>query len=560
MATIPPTTGPAARPFRVSWRAADSPTRLRLATAATVLVGIALSIGGWYAIDRRDTAIDDAAAAAAQLIQVQDVRVQVVQADSIASNAYLLGGQEAPELRAAYDDRIDDAGAGLSRASGDATETDEPLLGTAVQQFARYVGLVEQARANNRQGFPVGAAYQRQARTVASELAATLQLVEQNTRQRVDDSMSRAYRASWLLVVTALLALAALLVGSAWLSRDFRRLLNVPLVVAALIAFLVLTVGVGTNARAAGRAGDAVREPLSAADLVAQARVAAFDARSSEALTLINRGNGAAYEQQWQLSASIADIALERACDEHGVGCGSMDDFDAYAASHAEVRLLDDGGDWDDAVDLRDLRRAGHRLRRRGRHDRRRARRAGVARPGPVRPCRRRARPAADRRRAGRPRDRRARRDRVRPATEGVPMRRFVAVALAVVAGAVAAGCSGDARLPDEVQGSVVEPTVVPTTAPPSCSNAEAAEPATRTYAPLDEQPAPGEMPAGSTMAEIAERGQLVVGVSGDTLLFGSRNPLTDTIEGFDISVVQEVAKAIFDVAGEGSRTGSSTR
>lgn len=352
VATIPPTTGPAARPFRVSWRAADSPTRLRLATAATVLVGIALSIGGWYAIDRRDTAIDDAAAAAAQLIQVQDVRVQVVQADSIASNAYLLGGQEAPELRAAYDDRIDDAGAGLSRASGDATETDEPLLGTAVQQFARYVGLVEQARANNRQGFPVGAAYQRQARTVASELAATLQLVEQNTRQRVDDSMSRAYRASWLLVVTALLALAALLVGSAWLSRDFRRLLNVPLVVAALIAFLVLTVGVGTNARAAGRAGDAVREPLSAADLVAQARVAAFDARSSEALTLINRGNGAAYEQQWQLSASIADIALERACDEHGVGCGSMDDFDAYAASHAEVRLLDDGGDWDDAVDL----------------------------------------------------------------------------------------------------------------------------------------------------------------------------------------------------------------
>ena len=29
--------------------------------------------------------------------------------------------------------------------------------------LARYTGLIEQARANNRQGFPVGAAYQRQA-------------------------------------------------------------------------------------------------------------------------------------------------------------------------------------------------------------------------------------------------------------------------------------------------------------------------------------------------------------------------------------------------------------
>jgi polar amino acid transport system substrate-binding protein len=58
-------------------------------------------------------------------------------------------------------------------------------------------------------------------------------------------------------------------------------------------------------------------------------------------------------------------------------------------------------------------------------------------------------------------------------------------------------------------------------------------------------------MPAGSTMAEIFDRGQLIVGVSGDTLLFGARNSLTNQIEGFDIDMLKEVARAIFGEDGD---------
>ena len=56
----------------------------------------------------------------------------------------------------------------------------------------------------------------------------------------------------------------------------------------------------------------------------------------------------------------------------------------------------------------------------------------------------------------------------------------------------------------------------------------------------------PGDLPAGSTMAKIQERGRLVAGVSADTYLLGSRNPLNGKIEGFDIDMVKAVAKAIF--------------
>jgi polar amino acid transport system substrate-binding protein len=58
--------------------------------------------------------------------------------------------------------------------------------------------------------------------------------------------------------------------------------------------------------------------------------------------------------------------------------------------------------------------------------------------------------------------------------------------------------------------------------------------------------PAPGSMPGGSTMRRIQDSGLLKVGVDQNTNLFGYRNPATGQIEGFDIDVVREVAKAIF--------------
>ncbi len=59
-------------------------------------------------------------------------------------------------------------------------------------------------------------------------------------------------------------------------------------------------------------------------------------------------------------------------------------------------------------------------------------------------------------------------------------------------------------------------------------------------------QPAPGAMPPGSTMAAIAERGRLIVGVDQNTNLFGFRNPSTSQLEGFDIDVAREIARRIF--------------
>jgi polar amino acid transport system substrate-binding protein len=80
------------------------------------------------------------------------------------------------------------------------------------------------------------------------------------------------------------------------------------------------------------------------------------------------------------------------------------------------------------------------------------------------------------------------------------------------------------------------------TTAPVS-GNAECDREASLRPGP---RPAPGAMPSGPTMAAIAERGRLVVGVDQNTFLFGFRNPASGQLEGFDIDVAREIARAIF--------------
>ncbi len=111
------------------------------------------------------------------------------------------------------------------------------------------------------------------------------------------------------------------------------------------------------------------------------------------------------------------------------------------------------------------------------------------------------------------------------------------ALVLIVAAGACSADPSGD-----DVAGRPTTSTTTPaaTGTPPDCGNPR------DSYAPPPTRPSPGAMPAGSKMAEIQDRGRLIVGVSADTLLFGFRNPLTGQLEGFDIDMARQVAAAIF--------------
>jgi polar amino acid transport system substrate-binding protein len=120
-------------------------------------------------------------------------------------------------------------------------------------------------------------------------------------------------------------------------------------------------------------------------------------------------------------------------------------------------------------------------------------------------------------------------------------------VVVALIAFALtAAGCSSSSTPPPSVSVAPIEALPADAervTTAPAAGNADCDREASLRPGP---QPRPGAMPPGSTMAAIADRGRLVVGVDANTYPFGFRNPSSGQLEGFDIDIAREIARSIF--------------
>jgi polar amino acid transport system substrate-binding protein len=111
---------------------------------------------------------------------------------------------------------------------------------------------------------------------------------------------------------------------------------------------------------------------------------------------------------------------------------------------------------------------------------------------------------------------------------------------VALVVLSVLGGCTGASHTTTSAPPAAAVAQATPSPSAATCGNAVAS------LRPPAAMPAPGQMPAGSYMRTIQDRGRLVAGVSQDTLLFGFLNPLDGQIEGFDIDVLHQIAQAIF--------------
>jgi hypothetical protein len=332
-------------------RLSTTPGKMRLVLAISVIAGVLFGLAGLQAGSLQASAAASANEQADQLVGVQDIRNNLVRADAIAANAFLVGGLEPADQRAQYDTAIQRATQLIATLSA-GNPQDAQLLSKVSSDVASYTGLIEQARANNRQGFPVGSAYLDQASTqLRDDALPTLASVVQNNAQRVSDSFAAAQNALWYLIVCAI-AFLALVVCHIWLTRRTHRYLNRPLFTGIVVVVVVGIIGgvvFGSSAATASR----VRTNSYAATLaVSQAFTSATDAKSTESFTLIKRGSGATLEKQFQASL---DDAKKRIANAHNQGIIADElgtKLDTWSHAHDGIRTLDDGGKWDDAVAL----------------------------------------------------------------------------------------------------------------------------------------------------------------------------------------------------------------
>ncbi len=232
----------------------------------------------------------------------QSLYVSLSAADAGAATAFLSGGIESPQVRDTYEQALAEAAAALAEATAGATDArSRAIVARIAADLPTYTGLVETARANNRQGFPVGSAYLRQ----ASDLMQTslLPQAEQLNQARfaaVREDQRHIGALPMTTIVLLLLVLLACAIGSVLLLRRTNRLVNAGVALAAAAALLAIVWAAGATLTAAqlldtGDTGAGAR-----VENLAGARILAQQARTDETLALITRGDITAPEASFQ--------------------------------------------------------------------------------------------------------------------------------------------------------------------------------------------------------------------------------------------------------------------
>jgi len=347
-------------------RRITTPELYLLVTAGLVLLGLGAGIAGLGTVRHRSALLSDIAGVSGPLsVDAQDLYRSLSDADATAANAFLTNGVEPAELRQRYLDDIARATAALTVALRDAGDEDAARLGRLADQLPVYTGLVETARSYNRLGVPLGGAYLREASALMRQtlLPAAQELFE-SAQRRLIAAQREAGGFPWTVLLLGLVVVGSLLAAQVLVARRTNRVFNVGLIAASLVALLSLAWSTAALNVAAGQVETGHRDGSALVSLLADARRAALQARADEALTLIARGNGAAFEQDFGAvvtdligadgtggllgrALSQAPTAADRAVIEAARGHARR-----WRDLHGQVRKLDDGGDYQQAVTL----------------------------------------------------------------------------------------------------------------------------------------------------------------------------------------------------------------
>jgi hypothetical protein len=351
--------------------ATTEPGRLRALGAVLALLLVAFgAITAWQTTNRATAAADVLHSSQPLSSGAADIYRSLADANTMATSGYLAGQQETSTTRERYESDVSTAAAKLVTAAAN-SDPGSPAAATITrlnELLPRYKGLVESARANNRQGFPVGGAYLRAANTtMQSEMLPAAEDLYQKENQRLRADYAGATPYPWAAIALGVLALAALGWAQRRTYQRTNRVLNHGLVAAsAATAVVLLWLVVGHSVARVGLNGS-YDHGVRSLNALHDARIASLKARSDENLTLVSRGA----ETKTLNDGTVMDAydwGYDQEIDRLGkslVQAGSLADDSAgrkpvqvadqsmkvWKSRHALARQANDSGDYQEARD-----------------------------------------------------------------------------------------------------------------------------------------------------------------------------------------------------------------
>ncbi|MFI8005718.1 hypothetical protein [Streptomyces sp. NPDC086010] len=352
---------------RLRSAATTEPGRLRILGAVLALLVVVFGVVTYLEIAARAEAAHDVVTRSQPLsADAADIYRSLADADTMAASGFLAGAQEPKDVHEQYERDIKEASRLLVKAaaSTDASTSSHREITTLGELLPEYTGLVERARANNRQGLPLGGAYLRYAnQKMTNELLPAAERLYAAETGRLATDSSDARRWPFLSLAAGVVTLAALV----WMQRrNYRRtnrVLNHGLLAATAAATVVLLwLSVGhTVARAEMR--DAMVHGQESLDVLNKARINSLKARANENLTLVARGavltpDGTRdkYETDYGtgMKALAAQLAgAEKLADDSSGSkpvASAITSVTEWQDRHRKARTTDDRGDYDGAL------------------------------------------------------------------------------------------------------------------------------------------------------------------------------------------------------------------
>jgi hypothetical protein len=277
----------------------------------------------------------------------QNLYAAISAADAAAASAFLSGGIETAPMRAQYQQALARAASALADATAGTTDMGtRTAMAEISEQLAAYTGLVESARANNRQGFAIGSAYLREASTLMqTSLLPAAEKVYTGNLATVEEDQSAVGALPIVSLVLLALALVAIGAGSVIMYRRTNRQFNIGLVVAAATVILVIGWVVVATQLAAREIERSRTEGTARFEQLAQARILAQKARTDETLELIARSDISATEKSFHGHLDELTKLLDAA-----PAATTNDAVQKWIASHQRQTEAYNGGDYDAAV------------------------------------------------------------------------------------------------------------------------------------------------------------------------------------------------------------------
>ncbi|MEV7284026.1 hypothetical protein AB0O01_05570 [Streptomyces sp. NPDC093252] len=349
--------------------ATTEPGRLRIIGALLALLVVAFgAITAWQTTERADAA--DAVLNTSQPLssEAADIYRSLADANTAASSGFLAGGQETEESRARYEEDIQKAAEGLVRAANNSEpgSASARTIADLNRLLPEYKGLIERARANNRQGFPLGGAYLRYANDkMQSDMLPAAEKLYTTENERLSADYADATPYPWAAMALGVTALGALAWAQHRTYRRTNRVLNHGLVAASTATVVVLLWLVVGHSVARAGLNDSYEHGVRSLNALHDARIASLKARGNENLTLVSRGAetvevDGAFQDRFDVEFGKSMADLEKGLD---TAAGLADDdagrspvseaagnMEEWQVRHGEARAADNAGDYQSAL------------------------------------------------------------------------------------------------------------------------------------------------------------------------------------------------------------------